>query len=121
MGDDLTPGELSRRIDHLKEDLKDDTRAIDDRLTKIAGEMLPSTVWQQRNIAVDERFGRIERDLERLDKKIDQRVDGLDERVGTRFEKIRQRGDVTFTKVMTVISVLVALGLGFWAALAKGH
>lgn len=46
MSEDMTPGEMRRSLERLERSQQDGQRAVDDRLTKLAAEMVPTSLWQ---------------------------------------------------------------------------
>lgn len=49
MPDDLTSGEISRRFERIERD----QRATDDRITQLAKDMVPTTLWQSEHEALE--------------------------------------------------------------------
>ena len=45
----MTPGEIRRSIERLERSQQDAQRAMDDRITKLAAEMVPTPLWQSEH------------------------------------------------------------------------
>lgn len=54
MTDDITPGEMRRSLERLERSQQDAQRAMDDRITKLAAEMVPTPLWQSEHKSLTE-------------------------------------------------------------------
>lgn len=52
MADDLTPGEIRRTLDRIERQQQDTQRAMDDRVTKLAADMVPTSLWAAEHKAL---------------------------------------------------------------------
>lgn len=58
MADEMTPGEISRRFDRIERD----QRALDDRITSVAGQMVPAALYEAAHQALIDRVAHAETD-----------------------------------------------------------
>ena len=58
MADEMTPGEISRRFDRIERD----QRALDDRITSVAGQMVPAALYEAAHQALIDRVAHAEAD-----------------------------------------------------------
>ena len=63
MADDFTPGEFRRALDRLEQAQRDGQRAVDDRITKLAGDMLRTEVWTAEHKALVDDVRHLEADM----------------------------------------------------------
>jgi hypothetical protein len=49
VAEELTPGEVRRSLERLERSQQDGQRAMDDRITKLAAEMVPTPLWQSEH------------------------------------------------------------------------
>jgi hypothetical protein len=61
--DDMTPGEIRRSLDRLEQSQRDAQRAVDDRLTKLAADMMPTTLWASEHKALSDDVKHLEADF----------------------------------------------------------
>lgn len=58
MAEEMTPGEVSRRFDRIERD----QRALDDRITSVAGQMVPAALYEAAHQALIDRVAHAEAD-----------------------------------------------------------
>lgn len=60
----MTPGEIRRAIDRLEQTHRDGQRAVDDRLTRLAADMVPTTLWAAEHKALADDVRHLESDMQ---------------------------------------------------------
>lgn len=64
MPEDITIGELDRRMTRLEQDLRDRSKASDDRATRMAASLVPREYYDERHNMLRARVGDLEAELE---------------------------------------------------------
>lgn len=62
MAGDVTVAELGRRFDRLDNDMRERFRAVDDRMSNSALQVVPRDVYEERHLALRARVDRLEQD-----------------------------------------------------------
>jgi len=140
VAEDLTTGELSRRIDELVRRMEQASKDADDRLTKLASDTVPTELWRAQHrsleddvkelreevrVAVRDAASRIDRtSLERMGV-LNGRIDAIDKRLRGHERSHAESGAWSRNKKLAVaIAFLGAAATiaGAWiaAALAAG-
>lgn len=52
MADEMTPGEIRRTLERIERSQHEAQRAVDDRITKIATDMVPASLWKAEHKAL---------------------------------------------------------------------
>lgn len=116
--DDMTPGEIRRTLDRMDRTQHDSQRAMDDRITKLAAEMVPTSLWAAEHKAVVDDVRHIAEDMreavDRIEKTSLERLGT----VRTEIKAIRQAQEAhakahqdssawSRSKTLTVVAIVV--------------
>lgn len=134
MPDDLTVGELSRRLDGIERRMEQAFKDSDDRHSKLAREMVPTDLWKAEHVALgddvkelrDELRAAIRDAAARIDRTslermavLTEKIDALGRRISA-HEKTHAAGNAwSRSKTLTVAGIIVtalATVLGAWIA-----
>lgn len=66
MADEMTPGEIRRTLERMEREHREDQRATDDRITKLAADMVPTTLWASEHRALKDDVDEVKTDLKDL-------------------------------------------------------
>ena len=97
MADDVSPGEVYRRL--LDHEQRTDRvhAALDSRLTELAKDMVTQRMWQQS-----------ERDRDRETARLEQEHDTDIADVRSEIKEVREKGNATLSRWLTVLGVVAA-------------
>lgn len=136
MADDPTLGELSRNIKRVEDRLESSSKNGDDRLTKLAAEMVPTELWRAQHQSlgddvkdlkdyVRDGFDRIERTSLERKANLDAQITAIRKAQEAHARSHAEKASWSRSKTLTVIGITVgaaATVAGAWiaAVLAAG-
>lgn len=92
MAGEMSPGEIQRTLERIERSQHDAQRAVDDRLTKLATEMVPTSLWSAEHKALGEDVRHLAEDMREATDRIEKTSQ---ERMATlRAEIAGVRGEV---------------------------
>ena len=103
--DPLTPGEIRRAIARLE----GEDRSLADRLTRVAADMLPVKLWDAENRALGDKLDRHEKASDAAHRRIERDLEELRDKLEELREEREKHSDVTWTKVIGLITALATL------------
>lgn len=98
MPDEVTPGELGRRLEAHEHRTASEHRALDERITRVAAESVPLGVWQQTELAHVAEAKRLERE-HAADLVL----------VRDELKELRGRGWLTTGRIVVIATAVIAL------------
>jgi hypothetical protein len=114
--DEPTTGEVYRRLQDHETRTALEHRAIEERITRVASESVPLSVWQQAERARDADMQRMERErVQAIEAVKEDVIQPLRERVGT-LEKLRGMSFGRWVGALGVVAAFLAVVVTAWAA-----
>lgn len=101
--------EFDKRIDEAR----DDRKHADDRLARLAQDMVSSEAWSREN-------GHIQKDIAEVDAHCEERHKIVMRTLGDLKASIDKRSDLTWQRVIGILGILAVLAAAWYTALHQG-
>lgn len=114
--DPLSDREIVTRfqgIDRRFEEVRDDKKALDDRLTRLAQETVTTEAWSREN-------GHIQKDIAEVDAHCEERHKIVMKALGELKQSVEKRSDLTWQRALGILGILAVLAAAWYTALHQG-